>query len=195
MGAKLHLRFGSMNGGKSTQLLQIAYNYEEGAQRVAIFTARLDHRSGIGQVASRLGVRRDAEVFDADTNFLQWMAQAEPVRCLLIDEAQFLNARQVRELHQIAALQNTPVMAFAIRTDFQGQPFEGALHLLALAEDLQEIKAICQCGRKATMNMRIDAQGKPVREGAQIEIGGNDRYRQVCARCFYTLDDPGRCIA
>ena len=188
MGAKLHLRFGSMNGGKSTQLLQIAYNYEEGGQTVAIFTARLDNRTRVGEVASRLGVRRPAEVFDADTSFLDWLATAPAPSCLLIDEAQFLNARQVRELHQIAALQNIPVMAFAIRTDFQGQAFEGALHLLALAEDLQEIKAICRCGRKATMNMRIDAHGRRVREGAQIEIGGNDRYRQVCARCFYSAD-------
>jgi thymidine kinase len=187
MGAKLHLRFGSMNVGKSTQLLQIAYNYEEGGHQVAIFTAALDNRTAVGEVSSRLGATRAAEVFDRDTDFVALLAGRETqIACVLIDEAQFLSAPQVRDLHRIAALQNLPIMAFAIRTDFQGLPFEGAAYLLALAEDVQEIKAICACGRKSTMNMRIDDQGQRVNEGAQIVIGGNSRYRQVCARCFYT---------
>jgi thymidine kinase len=186
MGAKLHLRFGSMNVGKSTQLLQIAFNYEEGGHQVAIFTAALDNRTAVGEVASRLGAKRQAEVFDRNTDFAALLAgRASDLSCVLIDEAQFLSAGQVRDLHRIAALQNLPIMAFAIRTDFQGLPFEGSTHLLALAEDVQEIKAICACGRKSTMNMRIDDQGQRVSEGAQIVIGGNSRYRQVCARCFY----------
>lgn len=188
MGAKLHLRYGSMNVGKSTQLLQIAFNYEEGGHQVAIYTAELDNRTRVGEVASRLGARREAEVFNRDTDFAAILAGREQtLSCVLIDEAQFLTATQVRALHQIAALRNLPVMAFAIRTDFQGLPFEGAVHLLALAEDVQEIKAVCACGRKSTMNMRIDAEGHRISQGAQVLIGGNSRYRQVCARCFYEI--------
>ena len=186
MSAKLHLRFGSMNVGKTTQLLQIAYNYEEGGHKVAIFTSALDDRTQVGEVFSRLGARRKAEVFHSDTDFTALLqGKTAELSCVLIDEAQFLTAQQVRDLHRLAALHNLPIMAFAIRTDFRGQPFEGAAHLLALAEDVQEIKAICACGRKSTMNMRIDDAGQRVSEGAQIVIGGNDRYRQVCARCFY----------
>ena len=186
MSAKLHLRFGSMNVGKTTQLLQIAYNYEEGGHQVAIFTSALDNRTEVGEVYSRLGARRKASVFHANTDFSTLLAgRATELSCVLIDEAQFLTAAQVRDLHRIAAHQNLPIMAFAIRTDFTGKPFEGAAYLLALAEDVQEIKAICACGRKSTMNIRIDDQGHRVSEGAQIVIGGNNRYRQVCARCFY----------
>jgi thymidine kinase len=188
MSAKLHLRFGSMNVGKSTQLLQIAYNYEEGGHQVAIFTAELDNRTTVGEVASRLGARRTAAVFNRDTDFQVLLEGREKaISCVLIDEAQFLTATQVRALHRIAATKDLPVMAFAIRTDFQGMPFEGSVHLLALAEDVQEIKAVCECGRKSTMNMRIDGEGRRVSHGAQILIGGNSRYRQVCARCFYEI--------
>jgi thymidine kinase len=187
MGAKLHLRYGSMNVGKSTQLLQIAFNYEEGGHKVAIFTSALDNRTAVGEVVSRLGARRSAQVFHRDTNFAALLhGQESEISCVLIDEAQFLTAAQVRDLHRIAALNNLPIMAFAIRSDFQGMPFEGSTYLLALAEDVQEIKAICACGRKSTMNMRIDNQGDRVSEGSQILIGGNNRYRQVCARCFYS---------
>jgi len=105
--------------------------------------------------------------------------------CVLIDESQFLTAAQVRQLHQIAHTRNLPVICFGLRSDFQGKPFDGAAHLLTLADDIEEIKTICACGRKATMNIRVDDAGQRVHEGEQVEIGGNDRYRQVCARCFY----------
>ena len=186
MAAKLHFRYGSMNTGKSTQLLQIAYNYEEGGQKIRLFTAAIDDRGKIGHVSSRLGASRQAEVFAAGTDFLALLREDEGLRCVLIDEAQFLTTRQVQQIHMLVAMHNIPVMCFGLRTDFRGEPFDGAARLLALAEDLQEIKAVCSCGRKSTMNLRITDGGQKVTEGEQILIGGNSRYRQVCARCFYS---------
>ncbi|QDL54081.1 thymidine kinase [Rhodoferax aquaticus] len=183
--AKLYFRFSAMNAGKSTSLLQIAYNYEEQGQKVMLFTASIDDRSGTGCIASRLGLNRQAGVFDAQTDFYTLLAKHRELACVLIDESQFLSIAQVRQLHQVAHLLNIPVICFGLRSDFQGNPFPGAAHLLTLADDLEEIKTICACGRKATMNIRLDAQGIRVREGQQVEIGGNERYQQVCARCFY----------
>lgn len=191
MAAKLHFLYGSMNTGKSTMLLQIAYNYEEGGQRVRIFTAAIDDRGQVGVVSSRLGASRPAELFyartDQDTDFLTLLKDEKDLSCVMIDEAQFLSTAQAIQLHKLAAIHNIPVMAFGLRADFQGEPFEGAARLLALAEDLKEIKAVCSCGKKSTMNMRVDGEGKKVSEGSQIMIGGNSRYRQVCAPCFYSL--------
>ncbi len=186
MGAKLHFRYASMNAGKSTQLLQIAHNYGESDRQVMLFTAAIDHRAGTGVIASRLGAESPALTFDALTDFSAHTDRYDGVSCILIDEAQFLTRAQVQQLHRVAAVGNVPVMCFGLRTDFQGEPFEGATHLLALAEDIQEIKAICACGRKSTMNMRMDADGLRVTDGDQVLIGGNNRYRQVCARCFYS---------
>ena len=175
-----------MNAGKSTSLLQIAYNYEEQGQRVELFTAAIDNRSGTGRIASRLGLQRSAKVFDAGTDFWALIANdAANMGCVLIDEAQFLSPTQVRQLHRLANLQNVPIICFGIRSDFQGNAFPGAAELLTLAEDIEEVKTICACGRKATMNIRLDDFGQRVLEGEQVEIGGNNRYRQVCARCFY----------
>lgn len=185
MAAKLHFRYGSMNTGKSTQLLQIAYNYEEGGQKIRLFTAAIDDRSA-GHVSSRLGASRPAEVFDAKTDFLNLLRQELDLSCVLIDEAQFLSTAQVQQLHKLVAMCNIPVMCFGLRTDFRGEPFDGSARLLALAEDLQEIKAVCSCGRKSTMNVRTNESGQKVTQGEQIMIGGNGRYRQVCARCFYS---------
>jgi thymidine kinase len=185
MAAKLHFRWGSMNTGKSTQLLQIAFNYEEGGHQVMLFTAAMDNRTQVGEIASRLGVKRQARTFDESTDFFALVGANKTISCLLIDEAQFLRKEHVRDLHRVAALHNVPVMCFGLRTDFQGVPFEGAAYLLALAEDLEEVKAICSCGRKSTMNMRVDDQGKMIQDGPKVLIGGNNRYRQVCARCYY----------
>lgn len=185
--AKLFFRYSAMNAGKSTSLLQIAYNYEEQGQQVLLFTAGIDDRAGVGKIASRLGLTRDAQVFDAGTDFyaLLMLRAQQGIACALIDESQFLNAAQVRQLHRVAHACNLPIICFGLRTDFQGKPFEGAAWLLALADDIEEIKTICGCGRKATMNIRVDADGTRVTEGEQVEIGGNSRYQQVCARCFY----------
>jgi thymidine kinase len=184
--AKLYFRFAAMNAGKSTALLQIAYNYEERGQTVDLYTAQVDNRYGIGKIASRLGVTREAATFDADTFFTDIYREKPGPSCVLIDEAQFLSERQVRELHRLAHTSATPVICYGLRSDFQGNPFPGSKALLTLADDLEEMKTICRCGRKATMNVRLDQHGKRVTEGDQVEIGGNDRYEAVCARRFYT---------
>jgi thymidine kinase len=183
--AKLFFRYSAMNAGKSTALLQIAYNYEEQGQRVLLFTSAIDDRSGVGCIASRLGLQRQASVFDDKTDFLELLASETSLACVLIDESQFLSTGQVRQLHQLANVHNLPVICFGIRSDFQGKAFPGSAELLTLAEDVEEIKTICACGRKATMNIRIDDSGQRVHAGDQVVIGGNNRYQQVCARCFY----------
>lgn len=183
--AKLFFRYSAMNAGKSTSLLQIAYNYEEQGQKVLLYTAGIDDRAGIGSIASRLGLTRQAEVFDAATDFYALLSPYRDVACVLIDESQFLNPTQVQQLHRVANVCNIPVICFGLRTDFQGKPFDGSAFLLGLADDIEEIKTICACGRKATMNIRVDDHGQRLREGVQVEIGGNNRYLQVCARCFY----------
>jgi thymidine kinase len=189
--AKLFFRYSAMNAGKSTSLLQIAYNYEEQGQRVQLFTAGIDDRGGVGVIASRLGLQRDAFIFETATNFWDLLQDQSELACVLIDESQFLTPVQVRQLHELAHARNIPVICFGLRSDFQGKPFDGAAYLLTLADDLEEIKTICACGRKATMNIRVDDAGKRVREGEQVEIGGNNRYRQVCARCFYAENPAG----
>jgi thymidine kinase len=173
-----------MNAGKSTAMLQVAHNYEEQGQTVRLFTAAIDNRYGVGKVTSRLGPQRDTEVFDADTNFLEKIDQK--IACLLIDEAQFLTTLQVQQLHQLAQVRGIPVISYGLRTDFRGDPFPGSAYLLALADDIEELKNICSCGKKATMNIRVDENGKRLKDGEQISIGGNESYLQACGRCFYT---------
>lgn len=185
--AKLYFRYSAMNAGKSTALLQVAYNYEEQGQRVALLTAGIDDRYGVGRVTSRLGVSREADIFTSQTDFIDKLTAQRSLACALVDECQFLTAEQVLQLHKVAHGWNVPVICFGLRSDFRGQPFPGAAMLLALADDLEELKTICSCGRKASMNMRVDANGRKVVEGNQVEIGGNSRYRSVCPRCFYGL--------
>jgi thymidine kinase len=187
--AKLYFRYAAMNAGKSTALLQAAHNYEERGLRVRLFTAALDDRRGAGMIASRLGLSRQAETFGANTSFdpATVLAGAAPrPACLLIDEAQFLTREQVRQLHRLVHRADIPVLCWGLRSDFQGHAFAGAAELLTLADDLEELKTICACGRKASMNLRLDAQGHRVTAGEQVLIGGNDRYRAVCPRCFYS---------
>lgn len=183
--AKLYFRYSAMNAGKSTALLQVAHNYEEQGQVVHLYTAAIDNRYGVGKITSRLGARRDAAIFDAETDFLK---QSPQVACLLIDEAQFLTPAQVGQLHRLAQVRGVPVICYGLRSDFRGEPFPGSAYLLALADDIEEIKNICTCGKKATMNVRVNSFGQRVKEGEQISIGGNESYRQTCGRCFYT--DP-----
>jgi thymidine kinase len=184
--AKLYFRFAAMNAGKSTSLLQVAHNYEERGQSVALYTAAIDDRFGAGRITSRLGVTREAQVFNADTDFeALYRAQKLP-SCILIDEAQFLTEAQVVQLHRLAHTTKTPVISYGLRSDFLGNAFPGSRALLTLADDMEEMKTICRCGRKATMNVRLDEHGNRVTAGAQVEIGGNDRYEAVCARRFYT---------
>ncbi|MGM9481711.1 thymidine kinase [Roseateles sp. NT4] len=182
--AKLFFRYAAMNAGKSTALLQVAHNYEERGHQVRIFTAKLDDRYGRGFVTSRLGPQREVEQFDAHTDFVALMGDSPGIACILIDEAQFLSKSQVQQLHEMAHLRNLPAICYGLRTDFQGELFPGSAALLGLADEMDEMKTICDCGRKATMNMRVDAHNRKVTEGAQVEIGGNARYRSVCGRCF-----------
>lgn len=194
--AKLYFRYAAMNAGKSTALLQAAHNYEERGMRVRVFTAALDDRGGVSVIGSRLGLSRPAQGFGADTVFdapsLWGDGSARPA-CLLIDEAQFLTREQVRQLHRLAHGQDIPVLCWGLRSDFQGHAFAGAAELLTLADDLEEMKTICACGRKASMNVRLGAGGQRVTDGEQVLIGGNDRYRAVCPRCFYSdVDDAAK---
>jgi thymidine kinase len=188
--AKLYFRYAAMNAGKSTSLLQAAHNYEERGMRVRIFTAAHDDRAGSGIVASRLGLQRQTETFGPSTVF-DAAGLGEACACLLIDEAQFLTPEQVRQLHRLAHAQKVPVLCYGLRSDFQGEAFAGSAALLTLADDLEEMKTICACARKASMNLRVDDQGRRVKEGEQVVIGGNERYRAVCPSCFYSdADDP-----
>ena len=186
--AKLYFRYAAMNAGKSTALLQVAHNYEERDQTVALFTSAIDTRHGTGRIVSRLGVDRPAELFDARTEFSTLLLSRPLPSCVLIDEAQFLNETQVTDLHRFAHVARVPVICYGIRSDFQGVAFPGSRALLTLADDLEEMKTVCRCGRKASFNMRVDDEGRRITEGAQVVIGGNERYEAVCPLRFYTGD-------
>lgn len=185
--AKLYFYYASMNAGKSTTLLQADFNYRERGMRTLLFTAALDDRSGTGRIASRIGLDTAATGFAADTD-LKLHVEREmdhgPVHCVLVDEAQFLSAVQVDQLAAVADVLGIPVLAYGLRTDFRGSLFPGSARLLALSDALVEIKSVCRCGRKATMNLRVDGEGRAVADGAQTEIGGNDRYVALCRRHF-----------
>lgn len=185
--AKLYFRYAAMNAGKSTALLQAAHNYEERGMKVALFTAAHDDRSGTGVIGSRLGLTRAATTFGPDTRF-ERDALPPDLACVLIDEAQFLTPEQVVQLHRMAHVEGLPVLCYGLRGDFRGEPFPGSARLLTIADELEEMKTICACGRKASMNMRIDAEGRRVLHGEQVLIGGNDRYRAVCPSCYYAED-------
>lgn len=186
--AKIHFYYSAMNAGKSTTLVQSSHNYQERGMDTLVFTPKIDTRFGQNAVTTRIGLRADAMVFDQDFNFKLYVEQAlknnPNIRCLLIDEAQFLNRAQVWQLTDVADGLNVAVLTYGLRSDFQGVPFEGSIHLLAIADQLIEIKTICHCGKKATMNMRIDEKGQKVSEGNQVEIGGNERYIATCRRHF-----------
>lgn len=185
--AKLYFYYSSMNAGKSTSLLQSSYNYRERGMHTMVLAPAIDNRYGQGIVASRIGLKTDAVIFDSNENLYTTIADQhskQTLSCVLIDEAQFLKRDQVFQLTDICDKLDIPVLAYGIRTDFQGEPFEGSKYLLAWADNLKELKAICHCGRKATMVVRRDENGNAVTEGAQIEIGGNDRYESTCRLHF-----------
>lgn len=180
----LEFYYSTMQGGKSTALLQRRYNLLAIGKRVAVVTSNCDDRYGLGKVTSRMGPQCDALLYHRDTDFVAH--DFHGIDEVFIDEAQFLTMNQVKQIHaNLCTAQGMRVSCFGLRTDFQGNPFEGAVALLALADELHEISTLCRCGRKATMNQRIDAQGNPVRHGDVIEIGGENRYRPVCPHCFY----------
>lgn len=185
--AKLYFYYSSMNAGKSTMLLQSSFNYRERGMDTMLWTAAIDDRYGTGRVASRIGLEANAHLFDPGVDLFAAIGAQHartPLSCVLVDEAQFLTQGQVWQLARICDGMGIPVLCYGLRTDFQGMLFEGSAALLGLADTLSEIKTICECGRKATMNLRLDGQGRPVRQGMQTQIGGNDRYVALCRRHF-----------
>jgi thymidine kinase len=185
--AKLYFYYSSMNAGKSTSLLQSSYNYRERGMHTLVLAPDFDDRFGKGRVTSRIGIEAEATTFRQDDDLFELVrgrTADEPLHCVLVDEAQFLTKEQVFQLGEITDRLNVPVLAYGLRTDFRGEPFEGSKYLLAWADNLNELKAICHCGRKATMVVRLDAHGNAIREGSQVEIGGNERYVSLCRRHF-----------
>jgi len=188
--SKVYFYYSAMNAGKSTVLLQSSYNYQERGMNTLVLTPALDDpdsESGRGKVKSRIGLEADARIFAGSDDLLE-LARAEvakrPLACVLVDEAQFMSRAQVHQLTDVADVLRIPVLCYGLRTDFKGNLFEGSQWLLAWADNLIELKTICHCGRKATMVLRLDASGKALKEGAQVEIGGNDRYLSVCRRHY-----------
>ncbi len=185
--AKLYFYYSSMNAGKSTALLQSSYNYRERGMDTLILTPAFDDRYGAGRVVSRIGIEADAHPFRSDEDLFAMIEARNataPLHCVLIDEAQFLSKQQVFELGEVCDRLSIPVLAYGLRTDFRGEPFEGSRYLLAWADNLKEIKAICHCGSKATMVIRADKDGRALSEGSQVEIGGNERYVSLCRAHF-----------
>jgi thymidine kinase len=185
--AKLYFYYASMNAGKSTTLLQADFNYRERGMHTMLWTAALDDRGGDKAIESRIGLGADAHRFDGETDLWHRVTSAhavQPLACVLIDEAQFLSAAQVWQLARLADEAGIPVLCYGLRTDFQGELFPGSAALLGIADALVELKAVCHCGRKATMNLRVDESGAAVKQGAQTEVGGNDRYVALCRKHF-----------
>ena len=186
--AKLYFYYAAMNAGKSTTLLQADFNYRERGMETILWTAALDDRAGAGKIASRIALNAAANSFEPSIDLFQATAEELKKRkldCVLVDEAQFLTRDHVLQLCGVSDELGIPVLCYGLRTDFQANLFEGSAALLALADALIELKAVCECGRKATMNLRVDAQGHAVAAGAQTEIGGNDRYVALCRRHFF----------
>jgi thymidine kinase len=186
--AKLYFYYAAMNAGKSTTLLQADFNYRERGMETMLWTASFDDRSGEGTIGSRIALSAPAHAYDADVDLFTAVGEElrkRKLHCILVDEAQFLSQKHVLELCEVADRFGIPVLCYGLRTDFQGKLFPGSAALLALADSLIELKAVCECGRKATMNLRVDPEGHAVASGAQTEIGGNDRYVALCRRHFF----------
>ena len=186
--AKLYFYYAAMNAGKSTTLLQADFNYRERGMETMLWTAALDDRAGAGTIGSRIALSAPAHTFDEVVDLYEEVGEQLKKRdldCILVDEAQFLSQRHVLQLCEVADQLGIPVLCYGLRTDFQGKLFPGSAALLALADSLVELKAVCECGRKATMNLRVDAEGHAVAEGRQTEVGGNDRYIALCRKHFF----------
>lgn len=194
--AKLYFSYATMNAGKSTLLLQASYNYRERGMRTAILIASFDDRAGQGRISSRIGLSSDAIAFDRSDDLYRHIEAMngegdEKIACVFVDEAQFLSEAQVWQLARVADRLHIPVMAYGLRTDFKGELFPGSKALLAIADELREVRTICHCGRKATMVVRLGADGKVARDGAQVEIGGNDKYVSYCRRHWDDIMSAG----
>ncbi|GGD38714.1 thymidine kinase [Sinisalibacter lacisalsi] len=183
--AKLYFHYSTMNAGKSTLLLQAAYNYRERGMETYLVTAKLDERAGAGKIGSRIGIEAEADTFKAGDDMfarIEARLKAGPVACVFIDEAQFLTPEQVWQLARVVDDLRVPVMAYGLRVDFQGKLFPGSATLLALADEMREARTICHCGKKATMVVRTDGTGKVITDGDQVQIGGNEAYVSLCRK-------------
>jgi thymidine kinase len=186
--SKLYFYYAAMNAGKSTTLLQADFNYRERGMETMLWTARLDERAGAGVIGSRIALSAPAHTYDENIDLFAAITdelKRRKLDCILVDEAQFLSQRHVLQLCEVADRLNIPVLCYGLRTDFQGKLFPGSAALLALADAMIELKAVCECGRKATMNLRVDKDGNAVAAGVQTEIGGNDRYIALCRKHFF----------
>lgn len=206
--AKLHFYYSAMNAGKTTTLLQSNHNYRERGMMTLMFTPSVDDRYQKGLIKSRIGLEHEAIPFDPDFNFFKFVSRSLqetslPIKCILVDESQFLTKIQIQQLIEVVDDLKIPVLCYGLRTDFQGEPFEGSKYLLAWAEEMTEIKTICHCGKKATMSARINDSGRIVSEGDQIEIGGNDKYISLCRKHWrnkelsssHTLKEPFKAVS
>ena len=183
--AKLYFHYSTMNAGKSTLLLQASYNYRERGMETYLITAELDHRAGEGRIASRIGIGDVADTFAPGEDLFAKIARRldqGPVACIFLDEAQFLSQEQVWHLARVVDDLNVPVMCYGLRVDFRGELFPGSAGLLALADEMREVRTICHCGKKATMVVRKGPDGRAQRDGAQVQIGGNETYESLCRR-------------
>lgn len=181
--AKLYFNYSTMNAGKSTMLLQASYNYRERGMDTLLLTAALDNRAGTARIASRIGIADEARTFDDTTDLFALVSPEIPrIACVFIDEAQFLTREQVWQLARIADDLGIPVMCYGLRVDFQGQLFPGSAALLALADDMREVRTICHCGKKATMVIRRDGDGNVMTQGQQVQVGGNESYVSLCRK-------------
>jgi thymidine kinase len=191
--AKLYFYYSAMNAGKSTALLQASYNYQERGMQTLLFAPAIDDHHKLGRISSRIGLNAEANLFTQKANLLEhvkaFLKHQKELKCVLIDEAQFLTKTQVLQLTIIVDRFSIPVLCYGLRSDFRAEPFEGSLYLLVWADEINEIKTVCYCGRKAIMNIRFDAENHKITEGKQIEIGGNERYISVCRKHFKLADD------
>ncbi len=182
--AKLYFRYGAMGSGKTIDLLKVAYNYEERGQKVLIFAPAIDNRYGVGKITTRVGLQRDAKILDKSFNIYEYIKNMnQKIDCILVDESNFLTKKQVTELSDVVDFLNIPVICYGLRADFKQNFFEGSHHLMEIADKIEEIKTICECGAKATVNMRF-VDGKAVTQGEQVLIGGNESYKAVCRKCY-----------
>jgi thymidine kinase len=185
--AQLYFYYSAMNAGKSTALLQSSYNYQERGMRTLVYTAEIDDRFGSGKVSSRIGLSSPATLYNPQTDLLAEINaenKKQPIHCVLVDESQFLTREQVHQLSDVVDDLDIPVLCYGLRTDFRGELFSGSQYLLAWSDKLVELKTICFCGRKASMVLRLDQEGRPYAEGEQVVIGGNERYVSVCRKHY-----------
>jgi thymidine kinase len=195
--AKLYFYYSAMNAGKTTLLLQSAHNYRERGMNPLLFTPALDDRYRVGMIRSRIGLEAEAVAFSREDDLFESVQEClskRNIHCVLVDEAQFLTRDQVFQLTEVVDRLNIPTLCFGLRTDFQGELFEGSRYLLAWADQLEELKTICHTGKKATMVVRVDDEGYALREGSQVEIGGNERYVSVSRKEFKNVFYAGKQI-